>query len=61
MDIIDGGNEKTRDNIPDELGRNYEAMDDAGREMLLKETERILQSEKGENSESTHKNSPIFL
>jgi len=56
MDVLSGEN-----GIPDELAGNYEAMDEAGREMLLKETERILQSEKGENSESTHNNSPIFL
>ncbi|MCL2218248.1 MAG: hypothetical protein FWB91_14690 [Defluviitaleaceae bacterium] len=51
MDILDGGNEKTWDNIPDELGRNYEEMDEAGKERLLKETEKILQAEK-ENSQS---------
>ena len=54
MDILD--DEK---GTPDELTRNYGEMDEAGREMLLKETEKILQSEKNENSESTHKNSPF--
>jgi hypothetical protein len=44
------GSEKVRENIPDELALNYQAMDESGKEELLNETEKILGIHKNENA-----------
>jgi len=51
VNFADGVQINAVGDIPDELARNYKEMDEAGKEILLRETEQILRLERDEGGQ----------